>query len=414
MLRHDRLIALAPLLFALCVTSSVAFAKTDVAVGGIRMERQGNVPGVPGDVDDSLEAKVPPTDPDKDDAEDTADGGEEKAAKKGGVETIIAPIPSRSPLLGWTLSLPVMLLYRPPDSNPENQVWVSGIFGFYAENDSWGAGMFQKMSLGGDAWRLKAALFHADLNYDYYGIGGDGSGQSIPLSQPMDLLTAEALRRVAPNLYIGLKAVYSDVEVGPDLADVDLPPGFDPDSLRVNLTLPSINPRLQYDSRDSEFYPHNGFLIDFNMPISREEFGSDADFEKYELAVNNYFAVNDSDVLATRIAIKYVDDNAPFFMYPAFGQGADLRGYQTGTYRDRFLFAAQTEYRHRFTPRIGAVAFVGVGTVSDTFAEWNKTLASYGAGFRFVLAPKNDISLRIDIARGRDETIYYVGIGEAF
>jgi hypothetical protein len=31
-----------------------------------------------------------------------------------------------------------------------------------------------------------------------------------------------------------------------------------------------------------------------------------------------------------------------------------------------------------------------------------------------VLAPKNDISLRVDIARGRDETVYYVGIGEAF
>ena len=25
--------------------------------------------------------------------------------------------------------------------------------------------------------------------------------------------------------------------------------------------------------------------------------------------------------------------------------------------------------------------------------------------------PKNDISLRVDIARGRDETVYYVGIG---
>ena len=408
---HDRLLVL---ILGLCLTGTAAFAETDVAVGGIRMERQGNVPGFPGDVEDSLEAKVPAAESDEKSVEKGDAESDEEKDHKGGIETIIAPIPSRSPLLGWTLSVPAMLLYRPPGSDPANQVWVSGVFGFYAENDSWGGGLIQRMSFGGDAWRVKAALFHADMNYDYYGIGGDGDGRAIPLSQPIDVLSAEALRRTIPNLYIGLKAVYSDTEVGLDIPGNQLPPGITPDNLKVNFILATLNPRLQYDTRDSEFYPRNGFFIDVNVPISREEIGSDLDYEKIEVAANNYYQVNDADVLATRIAIQYVDDNAPFFMYPAFGQGADLRGYQTGTYRDRFLFATQAEYRHRFSPRIGAVAFVGVGTVSEKFGEWNKTLASYGAGFRFVLAQKNDVSMRFDIARGRDETIYYVGIGEAF
>ena len=43
-----------------------------------------------------------------------------------------------------------------------------------------------------------------------------------------------------------------------------------------------------------------------------------------------------------------------------------------------------------------------------------KTPVSVGAGFRYVMAPKNNLSLRIDVARGRDESIYYVSIGEAF
>ena len=30
------------------------------------------------------------------------------------------------------------------------------------------------------------------------------------------------------------------------------------------------------------------------------------------------------------------------------------------------------------------------------------------------VAPQNDISLRFDIARGKDDTIWYVGVGEAF
>ena len=119
-------------------------------------------------------------------------------------------------------------------------------------------------------------------------------------------------------------------------------------------------------------------------------------------------------MLASRVATQYTTGNTPFFLYPAFGQGADLRGYEMGSYRDRFLVAAQAEYRHRFTERIGAVAFGGVGSVAPDFAGWEETLWSVGAGFRWVIAPKNNISLRVDIARGRDETIYYVGIGEAF
>lgn len=104
----------------------------------------------------------------------------------------------------------------------------------------------------------------------------------------------------------------------------------------------------------------------------------------------------------------------PLHPYPAFGQGSDLRGYQMGSYRDRFLLAMQTEYRYRFTERIGAVAFGGVGSVAPDFAGWEESLWSVGTGFRFVLAPKNDIGLRIDVARGNDETVYYVGIGEAY
>ncbi len=52
--------------------------------------------------------------------------------------------------------------------------------------------------------------------------------------------------------------------------------------------------------------------------------------------------------------------------------------------------------------------------MSPDFGNWGKTLPSIGVGLRWVVAPQNDISLRFDIARGRDETIWYVGVGEAF
>jgi len=386
------------LIATLSVLVAPAGANTDVVPGGIRLEQEANVAGVPGDVVDSLEDAVEL----------------EPADRKRNFETVIAPIPSRTPLLGWTLGVPAMVLYRPSGAHREDRVWVSGAFGFYSENDSWGGGLFHKMSFGGDAWRLRGALFHADLNYDYYGIGSGGDGPSVPLSQPTDLIMLEALRRGRPNLYFGVKAVYGETEVGLDIPPESLPPGFEPGDLRLDFTLASVNPRIQFDTRDSEFYPRDGFLADADIAISREAIGADANYEKYIASANNYAALGPAGVLASRLSLQYVGNNAPFFVYPAFGQGPDLRGYQTGTYRDRFLFAAQAEYRHRFTPRLGAVAFAGIGTVADGFAEWGKTLGSVGVGFRYVLAQKNDVSLRIDVARGRDESIYYVSIGEAF
>ena len=385
------------LLFLQCALSVPAFAQARVSVGGVELDSEAGVSGVLGDVDDKLEETV----------DEDGDG------KQRGWEPVVAPLPSRNPVFGWMISVPAMLMYKPSFAVPEDSVWISGLFGFYAENESWGAGLLQRMSFGGDRWRVMGSLFHAEMNYDYFGIGGEG-GPSIVLDQDMDLALVEGLRLVAPNLYLGLRATYAETELGPQLPDITLPPGFDPDLLRVDLTLATVAPRLQYDTRDNEFYPRSGFLIDATAAVSRDAIGADVDYERYDASMNHYLPIGNNGVVASRIASQYTSQDTPFFLYPAFGQGADLRGYQMGSYRDRFLVAVQAEYRHRFTKRIGAAAFGGVGSIAPDFAGWEKTLWSVGAGFRFVLAPKNDISLRVDIARGRDETVYYVGIGEAF
>ena len=374
-----------------------AFAQATVSVGGVELEPQGGVSSVLGDVDDSLEETV----------------GEGEDGKQRSWEPVVAPIPSRNPAFGWMISVPAMLMYKPSFAVPEDSVWISGLFGFYAENESWGAGLLQRMSFGGDRWRVTGALFRAELNYEYFGIGG-GGGPSIVLDQDMDLVLMEGLRRVAPNFYLGLRVTYAETELGPRLPDITLPPGLDPDLLREDFTLATIAPRLQYDTRDAEFYPRSGLLVDATAALSRDAIGADIDYERYDASINYYLPIGDKGVLASRLATQYASEDTPFFLFPAFGQGADLRGYQMGSYRDRFLVAAQTEYRHRFTKRIGAVAFGGLGSVSPDFAGWEETLGSLGAGFRFVLAPKNNISLRVDVARGRDETVYYVGVGEAF
>ena len=270
------------------------------------------------------------------------------------------------------------------------------------------------MSIGGDKWRLMAAAFQSDVKYDFFGIGGDGRGPAIPLSQPMDLVVGEVLRRVTPNLFLGLKGTYSETEIGLNIPTDSLPPSLDLNKLVVDLTLATLTPRLRYDSRDSDFYPTSGFLVDADIAITRTAFGADLDYEKFSLSANHYYPLSKSGVIASRVSTQYASSDTPFFMYPAFGMGADLRGYQTGTYRDQYLIAMQSEYRHQFSQKIGGVVFLGVGAVSSELGDRGTSLPSAGVGFRYVLAQQNNVGLRFDVAKGRDDTTWYVGVGEAF
>ena len=177
-MKHTFLVVFIALPILQYALSAPAFAQAKVVVGGVEMESEVGVPGVLGDVDDDLE--------------EVGEDDEDSAQRSW--EPVVAPIPSRNPVFGWMLSVPAMLMYKPSFVEPEDRVWISGLFGFYAENESWGAGLMQRMSFGGDKWRVMGSLFHAEMNYRYYGIGGGGE-RSIVLDQDMDLFLAEGLRK---------------------------------------------------------------------------------------------------------------------------------------------------------------------------------------------------------------------------
>lgn len=363
------------------------------APGSVELEEQQGAPAVPGD---TLEPEQ-------------AEAGEPKRER----EFVVAPLPARNALLGWTIAVPVLWMYRPGFSQAGDRAWVTGGAAFYAENDSAGGGVFHRMSLGGDRWRVMAAAFTADLSYDYFGIGG-APDRGVPLKQEMDLVIGEALYGIGHSVYLGLQAMAAGTTTGVQIPADLPPPGFAPPELSLDLDLVTLSPKLVYDTRDNEFYPRDGWLLKGTMGIARTGLGSDVDYERHEWALNRYATVSQRGTLALRLAAQYVGGQAPFFLYPAFGSGSDLRGYQTGTYRDQFLFAAQAEWRQRLSSRWGAVVFAGIGTVAPELGRWDETLPSAGLGIRWVVAPKNNLSLRVDVAWGRGDSEFYLSIGEAF
>ena len=55
------------------------------------------------------------------------------------------------------------------------------------------------------------------------------------------------------------------------------------------------------------------------------------------------------------------------------------------------------------------------GEVAGDVSEFGRNfLPAAGLGARFVVSQKHRVSLSFDVARGKDGTEYYFGVGEAF
>jgi outer membrane protein assembly factor BamA len=152
------------------------------------------------------------------------------------------------------------------------------------------------------------------------------------------------------------------------------------------------------------------------MGFAGEAIGGRRNYQLYQAAFSTYSSLSPRQVLATKINSCYADGDVPFFDLCLLGQYQDIRGYQTGQYRDRAMLTAQAEYRLELRWRIGVVAFGGAGEVGESFGTFtgSSVLPSGGAGLRFRLTEENHVNLRADYAWGKNSSALYISIAEAF
>lgn len=327
-------------------------------------------------------------------------------------DLVIAPIPGRSPQLGWQLTLAVGYFLDSDEEDDESSPSILGGFAMTAENGSYAYGGGAYMHLLDDKLRVKAGAAYMDLRYRFYGIGEQNNlGISIDILQEMPLYFATATWRVWKNLYVGLgytsgtvntkiRLVIPDPQLVNPLGDLDIGAWMIP---------------IEWDSRDHEQFPREGWKIDGRVMLYSESSGSDFDAETYKVAFNHYRPMREQDVLATRLLLRYTGGDAPFFLLSTFGGSTDLRGYPSGRYRDDMMYALQTEYRWQFSERWIFTGFAGFGEVAESLGDFGDNfLPAAGLGVRFVLSKKHRVGLSFDVARGKDGTEYYFGVGEAF
>jgi len=325
---------------------------------------------------------------------------------------IAAPIPSRSPALGFGLTLVAGLLFKPDPSDKVSPLSMVGIAAFRTENGTQGLALGGHLYLKEDRYRVLAALGKAEVYCDYYGTGAS-SDVSYPLKMSGQGGKGEFLWRIAPKLYLGPTLTYLPMTSGLDVETPEVLKQLGIEELALKSTIASLGAHLQWDTRDATIDTHRGSLLDFEVAADRKSWGSSFDYQSAKAAWVYCWSPRESQTLVFETHARMVGGHVPFYVL----SGYDLRGYTAGHYQDRALFVGQMEYRVRLSKRWGAVAFVGTGAVAPDLSSLGKAewLPAAGAGLRMALSKKSRVNLRLDYAWGRNgSSAVYFGVGEAF
>lgn len=318
---------------------------------------------------------------------------------------LLLPIFSSNPKLGTSLgALGAYLHYFDEESKPS----MFGVTAQYTSTGSTVGGAFAKASFGADHHRLTAFAGGGKIKNDY----DDFLGTGIPFKTE-DNLTAVGARylyRVKDAWFVGLQGVYTNyLMVGQTALDEQI--------LNV-LGLTGFRSGgggivAMHDSRDNEYSPTRGWVLNLNNIAYREWLGGSQDFDVYRLDLKGYWEHGRGNVLAVR-ENNHWTFNAPRSAYAA----VSLRGYKMGQYLGEYMSSLEAEERFRIAQRWTATLYTGVACLYGNGGKCTDRANLYpalGAGIQFVLKPKEGIVANLQYAKGEgDNSGVYLNLGYGF
>jgi Omp85 superfamily domain len=332
-------------------------------------------------------------------------------------EFVVAPIPISSPALGSGI-IPVLGYIFPLRNNDNvSPPSVIGAAGLITDNGSRAFAVGGQLFIKRDTYRITTTFFQGNLNYNLYGIGAvaGNAGVKLPLKQDGAAFLGEFLRRLMFKFFLGPRVLTGHSVVtrrpGPSVT-VPIPPDT---VLRTSLT--SLGFSIQRDTRPNRFYPTTGTAFEFTSDFFADAFGSKYSFQSYRVTFNKYGSLSKNQVLAYNAFFCATGGQPPFYGNCIYGTRNELRGYEAGRYLDRYMIATQLEYRLVLPKRFGLVGFGGIGGVAPggrDFFRNNAFLPAGGAGLRFMLSKTYHVNLRADLAAGKNEHTFSMGVSEAF
>lgn len=282
------------------------------------------------------------------------------------------------------------------------------------QNGTWFAGGGHLGIWKQDHLRYKGFAGTGLVKMDFYGISGDlGNEPKSSLAfetEAVFLFQELEFRLWESNFFAGVnytfvdtqntfKLTYND-EVIPDLPGVK----FDSRSAALGLI-------LEYDSRNNILSPSSGTHAMLKTQFFNATWGSDDDFNRYSAYIKHYLNLSEKWLLGLRADAKGIDGDAPFYSYPFI----EMRGIKAMRYQGQQTLLGEAELDWTFIPRWTLVGFAGAGKAYGSGEQKNSDLIiARGIGFRYLIASKLGLKMGLDIARGPEDTAFYIQVGSAW
>ncbi|MDM0034453.1 BamA/TamA family outer membrane protein [Variovorax sp. J22P271] len=293
----------------------------------------------------------------------------------------------------------------PPD------VFVGGAAA--TENGTKAAFVGGSLSFDDDRWRVRGGVGRAQVNLQFYGIGGGGLGggaHSLAYSLDGWFSSQKVLRRIGRSDYwLGASWTYLDLGSQLDLSQDPRAGLAGEPSARRNS---GVGLTLEHDSRDNTFTPSSGWTGALDATFYSPDLGGDTRFQSYRGHVFAYWPVAKDVVLAGRLDGRSASGGVPFYMLPFI----DMRGIPAARYQDAHTAVTEAEIRWNLLPRWAAIAFIGAGRAwgrNDSFGD-APTEVSRGVGFRYLIARQLGLWVGLDYAQGPEGGVTYIQVGSAW
>ncbi|MGE0439684.1 MAG: hypothetical protein AB7L66_00480 [Gemmatimonadales bacterium] len=301
-----------------------------------------------------------------------------------------------------------------------------------------------------DGWRFRAlAAAERTGRFAYYGLGGDiertdhagaptTGGQWAGTDDANDngyrvhrsryLLHADVTRRVAGNLRLALGALFDRTEFSP-LPETSLfRDQWGGSVARTNFVL---RPAVVFDSRDREYTPGNGLLLEAGVGVGtggNDSGGGNAGYGFGYLNLRGYVSPREGTVLAVRGLYRSLSDKAPLsarFTVPGWERETALSGaeghrsFPLGALGAVRATLVGVEVRHDLLNAgdLGAItlmAFGDYGRFEDPAASFRFRTEQYGGGGGIAIRVLRSAHLTANFAGGSNGLNFSMGTAWTF
>jgi hypothetical protein len=159
-----------------------------------------------------------------------------------------------------------------------------------------------------------------------------------------------------------------------------------------------------------------GYYYTANYTVFDGAIGSDVEYDSYQVAGLNYWALGDRWNLGIRLQLDGVrapeGEVLPSYVPPF----VDLRGIPKSRYQGESVGVAEAQLDYKVNMRWKVGVFTGMGRAAEAFGDLShaENVDTIGAGFRYLIARRYGFAMGLDVARGPEDTAVYIQAGSTW